>query len=312
MEKDDEVKGSGNALEFGGRSIYDGRLGRFVSVDPRWKKYPFMSSYVYAANNPILYIDENGEGPLVTLLRLGLYTPMLISKISNKTIVASVNASGFLGLGVFIGGGGTTSKGVAIDPQGNIGILFTKGAFADFAEGLGGKSFGQGGVKNGNIALGAVISATANVTGSTDESILDLAGDNKQGSAGSPSVQFGEVVAGGVNLGENSFGLSLGVGLGAAVSKLSTDNFLFATTLDDLEAFEDTFNEAVKFAKDNKSVVIPAIVNTGKKQISLNFNVTTKDSDGNESTKSFKAVTFKLDKKNNTIKTSGVKGKSEN
>jgi RHS repeat-associated protein len=33
MEKDDEVKGSGNSLDFGSR-IYDARTGRWLSVDP--------------------------------------------------------------------------------------------------------------------------------------------------------------------------------------------------------------------------------------------------------------------------------------
>jgi RHS repeat-associated protein len=62
--KDDEIKGIGNAYDFGGRSIYDGRLFRFVSVDPRWRDFPYMSPYAYAANNPLIFIDEDGEGPL--------------------------------------------------------------------------------------------------------------------------------------------------------------------------------------------------------------------------------------------------------
>lgn len=33
MEKDDEMKGVGNSLNFGDR-IYDSRIGDFLSVDP--------------------------------------------------------------------------------------------------------------------------------------------------------------------------------------------------------------------------------------------------------------------------------------
>jgi RHS repeat-associated protein len=62
-EKDDEIRSDGNALEFGGRSIYDGRIGRFASVDPRHMDFPFMSPYCFAANGPIRFIDVEGKGP---------------------------------------------------------------------------------------------------------------------------------------------------------------------------------------------------------------------------------------------------------
>ena len=40
--------------------IYDPRVGRFLSVDPLTKNYPHQSPYVYAANNPIRFIDALG------------------------------------------------------------------------------------------------------------------------------------------------------------------------------------------------------------------------------------------------------------
>ena len=63
MEADDEVRSDRNALEFGGRSIYDGRLGKFISVDPKWKKFPGMSPYTFAGNSPITFIDREGLDP---------------------------------------------------------------------------------------------------------------------------------------------------------------------------------------------------------------------------------------------------------
>jgi RHS repeat-associated protein len=62
MEKDDEVKGGGNSYDFGSR-IYDSRVARFLSLDPRLNDFPFMSPYCFAANNPIRNVDINGEGP---------------------------------------------------------------------------------------------------------------------------------------------------------------------------------------------------------------------------------------------------------
>lgn len=60
--KDDEIKGSGNSYDFGAR-IYDPRVARFLSLDPRMKEFPHFSPYLFAANNPIKFIDVNGEGP---------------------------------------------------------------------------------------------------------------------------------------------------------------------------------------------------------------------------------------------------------
>ncbi len=64
MEKDDEVKGGGNSYDFGAR-MYDARVGRFLSRDPKEAIYTWQSSYCYASNSPILFVDENGEGPIV-------------------------------------------------------------------------------------------------------------------------------------------------------------------------------------------------------------------------------------------------------
>jgi RHS repeat-associated protein len=59
-EEDDEVKGDGNSLDFGAR-IYDSRLGRWLSVDPLQKNYPFASTYNFVLNNPILCSDPDGK-----------------------------------------------------------------------------------------------------------------------------------------------------------------------------------------------------------------------------------------------------------
>ncbi len=59
-EKDDEVKGVGNSLDFGAR-IYDNRLGRWLSVDPLQQKYVGFSPYNFAINSPLQYKDYDGR-----------------------------------------------------------------------------------------------------------------------------------------------------------------------------------------------------------------------------------------------------------
>lgn len=62
MEKDDEIKGSGNSYttEFRG---YDPRLGRFMSLDPLSQSFPWQSPYSAMNNNPINMVDPNGDAP---------------------------------------------------------------------------------------------------------------------------------------------------------------------------------------------------------------------------------------------------------
>ena len=60
-EKDDNITGvTGSHLDFGAR-IYDSRIGRWLTVDPMRAIFPEMTPYNFGANNPILFIDNDGE-----------------------------------------------------------------------------------------------------------------------------------------------------------------------------------------------------------------------------------------------------------
>lgn len=59
MEKDDEVKGNGNSYTTDFRQ-YDARLGRWLSIDPLYAKFPWQSPYVAFDNNPVYYNDPKG------------------------------------------------------------------------------------------------------------------------------------------------------------------------------------------------------------------------------------------------------------
>lgn len=91
MEKDDEVKGSGNSYDFGAR-IYDSRVGRFLSVDPDVVKYPFMSPYCFAANSPIRMIDVDGKGPEDAIGKMLDQQGVSLTKKQTAQLIATVMA----------------------------------------------------------------------------------------------------------------------------------------------------------------------------------------------------------------------------
>lgn len=67
-ENDNEVKGTGNSLDFEAR-IYDPRLGRWLSLDPETRLMPWISPYNYVSNSPILKIDPDGKVDYTYTLR---------------------------------------------------------------------------------------------------------------------------------------------------------------------------------------------------------------------------------------------------
>ena len=58
-EKDNETTGNGNSYTTEFRQL-DPRLGRWLSIDPLFAKFPWQSPYIQANNNPIIYSDNKG------------------------------------------------------------------------------------------------------------------------------------------------------------------------------------------------------------------------------------------------------------
>ena len=301
MEKDDEIKGEGNSYDFGAR-LYDSRLGRFLSVDPKYKLYPFMSTYCYAANSPIVYIDADGEGPIITLARVLLYPLMTLTSWTGVSVMISASASASIGLAVLTGIGTTASGGYMLDKNGNIGMVLSAGAFADLASTFGGVAY-KGPKETGNFSLGAEASAKMELSFHNIESILDMGG-YKNGSAGM-GIDVGDGIAAGISLSDNSFGISLGVGIGAAISMMGAENFTFATNLDDLEKFEDAGIAATGYALITGGDLSTEITTKGN-VTSISFNVTTTDDDGKEVVKKFEAISIISNKKRNAVYTNTV------
>ncbi len=59
-ENDNEVKRIEGSQQDYGMRVYDPRLGKFLSVDPLRKEYPWYSTYHFAGNKPIWAIDLDG------------------------------------------------------------------------------------------------------------------------------------------------------------------------------------------------------------------------------------------------------------
>ena len=62
-EHDSEAKGWQNQVDYGMR-VYDPRIGKFLSIDPKSKKFPHFSPYQYAGNTPIQAVDLDGGEPI--------------------------------------------------------------------------------------------------------------------------------------------------------------------------------------------------------------------------------------------------------
>lgn len=60
-EKDNETYGEGNLIAYEFR-IFDSRIGRFFSIDPKQKEYPWQTPFAYFKNSPIQIIDFKGMG----------------------------------------------------------------------------------------------------------------------------------------------------------------------------------------------------------------------------------------------------------
>jgi RHS repeat-associated protein len=90
QEKDDEIKGEGNSINFKHR-MHDPRVGRFFATDPIARNYPWYTPYQFSGNTPIMSTELDGLEPKVVNGVLVGYT---IQKNQGPThIVQDINDS---------------------------------------------------------------------------------------------------------------------------------------------------------------------------------------------------------------------------
>jgi RHS repeat-associated protein len=66
LQSKEFIDGSGLELYHFGRRVQDPQLGRFWAQDRFAEKYYILSPYQFAANNPLLLVDINGDGLTVS------------------------------------------------------------------------------------------------------------------------------------------------------------------------------------------------------------------------------------------------------
>jgi len=71
-----------------GFRIYNPALGRFLSVDPLTKNYPWYTPYQFAGNKPILAIDLDGLEEVIPKIKSGTVVP--VKKADDNTVKGKI------------------------------------------------------------------------------------------------------------------------------------------------------------------------------------------------------------------------------
>jgi len=90
--KDDEIVGGD--YDFGAR-IYDPRLGRWLAIDPLFRKYSGISPYVAFANDPIYFTDPDGseiyDGEVRVLVTYDANNKLVLTKADGSQLSEEFN-----------------------------------------------------------------------------------------------------------------------------------------------------------------------------------------------------------------------------
>jgi RHS repeat-associated protein len=111
-ENDNEVKGEGNQQDYGMR-VYDPRVGRFLSVDPLTKGYPWYTPYQFAGNKPVWATDLDGAEEHYFQIDIIIGKDNKIQSVSANEIEAQSS-----GLHIYMGFNGPNALYNDVGPRG--------------------------------------------------------------------------------------------------------------------------------------------------------------------------------------------------
>jgi RHS repeat-associated protein len=89
QEKDDEIKGEGNSLNYKYR-MHDARIGRFFAVDPLTASYPWNSPYAFSENVVINAVELEGLEKSVSITTKDSDGTTTIKTYTNKNVVQGI------------------------------------------------------------------------------------------------------------------------------------------------------------------------------------------------------------------------------
>jgi len=102
-EKDDEGMGGGKSTYDYGFRIYNSSLGKFLSIDPLTKSYPWYSTYQFAGNTPVAAVDLDGLEEFIVIMKPHPTIPELqvvtIYKVATQSRIQDATAGSTLGTG---------------------------------------------------------------------------------------------------------------------------------------------------------------------------------------------------------------------
>lgn len=115
QEKDDELKGEGNSLNYTFR-MHDPRVGRFFSRDPLEGKYPYLTPYQFSSNQPIHAGELEGKessnelGAKASYCLGGGFSASLYAGLSSKGKIGDVGGMASINVAatIYSGGPGTS------------------------------------------------------------------------------------------------------------------------------------------------------------------------------------------------------------